>query len=102
MASKRQKHTASSTSGSRSPAGPLSEMPKLKKQIAELRKRVTVVEKERDIYRRAAQAYLNSTITPEEMASWYEGEFIEGSLVDLFKKAEKEYNAKHAKGKKAS
>jgi hypothetical protein len=102
MASKQQKRTVSRTLKPRKPAEPSSEIRKLKKQIAELHEKLRLVERDRDSYRCLALEYLRSTITPDEMASWFEGEYIEGSLVDFFKQAEKEYKSKNAKGKRAS
>ena len=102
MASKKQKHPPSRQSGPRKRADPLSEIQRLKKRVAELRKKLKYIESERDAYLRVTHAYMRLTENPEEIASGFNGEFIEGSLVGFLKQAEKECKLKSAKGKKAS
>jgi hypothetical protein len=102
MASKNHKPAARRSTKPRKPVDLVSEIQKLKKQIAELRKRLKSVESERDAYLRVTHEYLRLTENPGEIASGFDGEFVEGSLVDFFKQARKEYELKNGKGKRAS
>ena len=102
MANKRKKTTPRRSSGPRKSVDQSTAIQKLKKQVAELRKQLKFTEMERDGLRPLAHEYLKSTIAQEEIESGLDGEYIEGSLMDFWKEAEKEYKSKNGKGKRAS
>jgi hypothetical protein len=87
----------------RLPKDSVDEIKNLKKQNALLRKKLKATEAERESYRKAAQAYYNATIDPAEDQKWWEEHlnkkdfWIEGSLVDLLKEAQKKQTKRGVK-----